>query len=168
VLWVTRSEIRVNRAATGWLIRRFIDPAAQFCFVAPEQVTQVESDHSAIGFDAPGARYPHKDRIGRCSFEALVDEYRPLDRALRLLACIVHCADFPEEAVRPPRAERPPGDVLSLLPPCERVSIGREDAAGLRTISRGFPLVAADDHETLDRCAFLYDALYASLQERLR
>jgi len=60
------------------------------------------------------------------------------------------------------------GDVLSLLPPCERISIGREDAAGLRTISRGFPLVAADDHETLDRCAFLYDALYASLQERLR
>lgn len=168
MLWVTRSEIRVNRAATGWLIRRFIDPAAKFCFVAPNQVAGVESDHCAIGFDAPGARYPHKDRAGRCSFEALVDEHRPLDRALKMLACIVHCADFPEEAARPARTERASADVLSLLPPSDRISIGREDAAGLRTISRGFPLVAADDHETLDRSAFLYNALYASLQERLR
>ena len=168
MLWVTRPQIRVNRAASGWLIRRFIDPAARFCFVAPDQVAQVETDHCAIGFDAPGARYPHKDRVGRCSFEALVDEYRPLDRALRMLACIVHCADFPDEAARPSRSERGAGDVLSLLPPSDRISVGREDAAGLRTISRGFPLVAADDHETLDRSAFLYDALYASLQERLR
>ena len=168
MLWVTRPQIRVNRAASGWLIRRFIDPAARFCFVAPDQVAQVETGHCAIGFDAPGARYPHKDRVGRCSFEALVDEYRPLDRALRMLACIIHCADFPDEAARPSRSERGAGDVLSLLPPSDRISVGREDAAGLRTISRGFPLVAADDHETLDRSAFLYDALYASLQERLR
>jgi len=58
---VTRPQIRVNRAATAWLVRRFVDPDAEFLFVEPEEA----------------ARYPHKDDRGRCSFEALVDEYRP-------------------------------------------------------------------------------------------
>ena len=68
--WVTRREIRVNRAATAWLVRRFVDPEAEFLFVAPEEVARVERETGAIGFDAPGARYPHKDASGRCSFEA--------------------------------------------------------------------------------------------------
>lgn len=98
MLWVTRSRIRVNRAATGWLVRRFVDPEARFCFVDPAEVARIQVDLGAIGFDAPGATYPHKDAAG---------------------------------------------------------------------ISRGFPLVATDDHETLGRSAFLYDALYASLQQRI-
>src|SRR5690349_19141247 len=97
MLWVTRSKIRVNRAATGWLVRRFIDPEASFRFVEPADVARFQASHGAIGFDAPGARYPHKDRRGRCSFEMLVDEYLPGDGALRQLAGIVHSADFPEE-----------------------------------------------------------------------
>jgi Uncharacterized conserved protein len=139
--WVTRPQIRVNRTATAWFVRRFVDADAEFQFVAPEDVARVEREGGAIGFDAPGARYPHKDDRGRCSFEALVDEHRPDDAALRRLALIVHGADF--------------ADQVSLTP----------EGAGLRAISRGFPLVSRDDHETIARAAFLYDALYASLQE---
>jgi hypothetical protein len=141
--WVTRPGIRVNRAATAWLVRRFIDPAAEFLFVAPEQVARIERETGAIGFDAPGAHYPHKDASGRCSFEALVAEHAPDDVALRRLARIVHSADFPEE--------------LALT----------AEGAGLRAISRGFPLVSRDDHETVDRASYLYDALYAALREEI-
>ena len=142
--WVTRRQIRVNRAASAWLVRRFVDPAAEFLFVEPEEVARVELETGAIGFDAPGARYPHKDDRGRCSFEALVDERCPDDAALRQLARIVRSADFAEE--------------LALTP----------EGAGLRAISRGFPLVSRDDHETVERAGFLYDALYASLQQDVR
>jgi hypothetical protein len=139
--WVTRKEIRVNRAATAWLVRRFIDPGAEFLFVAPEDVARAERETGAIGFDAPGARYPHKDERGRCSFEALVGERCSDDAVLRRLARIVRSADFAEE--------------LALTP----------EGAGLRAISRGFPLVARDDHDTVARAGFLYDALYASLKQ---
>jgi hypothetical protein len=138
--WVTRRHIRVNRTATAWLVRRFVDPDATFEFVEPDAVADVERRTGAVGFDAPGARYPHQDALGRCSFEALVAEHRADDPALRRLALIVRSADFP--------------DALGQTP----------EGAGLRAISQGFPLVAADDHDALDRAAFLYDALYASLQ----
>ena len=141
--WVTRRTIRVNRTATAWLVRRFVDPAAEFAFVEPERVAAVQAEQDALGFDAPGARYPHRDARGRCSFEALVEEHRPEDAALRELARIVHGADF--------------ADAVGLTP----------ESAGLRAISRGFPLVAKDDHEIIERASFLYDALYAALGERL-
>jgi hypothetical protein len=141
--WVTRRSIRVNRAATAWLIRRFIDPEAIFLFVAPEEVAEVQRREGARGFDAPGATYPHKDEKGRCSFEALASEYRPADAALHELARIVRGADFSDE--------------VALT----------SESAGLRAISRGFPLVARDDDETVEKIAFLYDALYASLCERV-
>ena len=139
--WVTRRQIRVNRTATAWLIRRFIDPAATFAFVEPGDVAEVERRTGALGFDAPGARYPHKDDRGRCSFEALVEEHRPDDRALRELARIVRSADFREGLA------------------------GVPEAAGLVAISQGFPLVARDDLDTVERASFLYDALYAFLQQ---
>jgi hypothetical protein len=140
--WVTRRHIRVNRTATAWLIRRFIDPEAQFRFVDPERVAEVQAQEGATGFDAPGATYPHKDSRGRCSFEALVEAYCPDDPVLSAMAAIVRSADFPGEPSPAP------------------------EAAGLRRISQGFPSVARDDHETLERAAFLYDALYASLKAR--
>jgi hypothetical protein len=140
--WVTRKTVRVNRTATAWLVRRFIDPAATFEFVEPETVAEVERATGALGFDAPGARYPHKDAKGRCSFRALVEEHCAEDPALRALASIVQSADFPEELGRSP------------------------EAPGLLAISRGFPLVAAEYHETIARAGFLYDALYASLRAR--
>lgn len=140
--WVTRRHIRVNRTATAWLIRRFVDPDATFAFVAPEEVADIERREGAIGFDAPGARYPHKDERGRCSFEALAAEHHPHDPVLQDLARIVRSADFPEE--------------LDLVP----------EAAGLRAIAQGFPLAARSDEETMERAAFVYDALYACIQAR--
>jgi hypothetical protein len=143
--WVTRRGIRVNRAATAWLVRRFVDPEARFVFVAPEEVAEVERrEPGAIGFDAPGARYPHVDAEGRCSFEALAAEHRPQDEALQLLARIVRGADF--------------SGLVGLMP----------ESAGLRSISLGFPLVAGGDDETVERSAFLYDALYAALEARMK
>jgi len=95
--WVTRHDARVNRIATAWLIRRFIDPQAEFTFVPPEDIARIQLQQGAKGFDAPGANYPHKDANGQCSFEALVDEHCAGDAALQALARIVHCADFPQE-----------------------------------------------------------------------
>ena len=138
--WVTRKQIRVNRVATAWLIRRFIDPHAEFLFVEPDQVAEVQSRQGAKGFDAPGATYPHKDEKGRCSFEALVDEFCANDLVLRKIARMVRGADFADET-----------DLT-------------EESAGIRMISQGFPLVTKDDHETVKKAAFLYDALYASIK----
>ena len=56
MLWVTREQIRVNRTATAWLVRRFVDPQAEFVFVAPAEVARIQRERNAIGFDAPGAR----------------------------------------------------------------------------------------------------------------
>jgi hypothetical protein len=139
--WVTRKRIQVNRAATAWLIRRFIDPQAEFIFVEPDQVAGIQATEGAFGFAAPGARYPHQDAQGRCSFEALVEERCADDPTLRELARIIHGADLKD---------------LGAAPECP----------GLLTISRGFPLVAGDDQETMEKTVFLYDALYASLKQR--
>jgi len=138
--WVTRPHIRVNRTATAWLIRRFIDPEATFLFVDAERVAEIQRAEGAIGFDAPGTIYPHADARGRCSFEALVEERLPDDSALHALARIVHGADFDELHVA-------------------------HESGGLRTVSRGFPLVSPVDEETVERASFLYDALYAVLKQ---
>jgi hypothetical protein len=139
--WVTRKRIHVNRTATGWLIRRFLDPHAEILFVEPGEVADVERQTGAIGFDALGARYPHKDELGRCSFEQLVAERLASDRALAALARIVHGADFPAE--------------IGITP----------ESAGLWAISQGFTEVGKDDADILERAAFLYDSLYAHLRK---
>lgn len=132
----------MNRTATAWIVRRFVDPDAKFVFVDPAEVAGIQQREGAIGFDAPGASYPHRDAHGRCSFEALAEAHRPDDVALQLLARIVHGADFADEVHTTP------------------------ESAGLRAISQGFPLVATDDHELLEKAFFVYDALYAALRER--
>lgn len=143
MLWVTRKRIQVNRAATAWLVRRFIDREAEFRFVEPGEVAEVQKQEGAVGFDAPGATYPHQDAQGRCSFEALVAERCPGDLVLAEMAKIVHAADIKRD--------------IDTVP----------EGRGLLAISRGFPLVASDDHDTLERASFLYDALYASIAARL-
>jgi hypothetical protein len=140
--WITRKHIHVNRAATAWLVRRFIDPGAELIFVEPEQVAPRARELDAVSFDAPGALYPHRDHEGHCSFEQLVDERPELaaDPALVRLARIVHGANFPEEIDATP------------------------ESAGLWAISQGFTLVSEDDHEIAARAVFLYDSLYAFLK----
>ena len=139
--WVTRRRIHVNRTATGWLIRRFLDPDAEIVFVEPGEVAAVQERDGALGFDAPGARYPHADGQGRCSFEQLVAERLASDGALVRLAHIVHGADFPRE--------------IDCTP----------ESAGLWAISQGFTDVCGDDSQILERASFLYDSLYAHLRK---
>jgi hypothetical protein len=139
--WVTREKVRVNRTATAWLIRRFIDPNAELIFVPAEQVAEVQRERGATGFDAPGATYPHKDENGRCSFAALVVERFGDNPVLMEIARIVQAADFKEQLDTHPAAR------------------------GLALISHGFPLVTNNDDETVARASFVYDALYANLEE---
>ncbi len=138
--WVTRKRIHVNRTATGWLVRRFLDPQAEILFVEPEQVANIQQREGATGFDAPGAAYSHRDDRGRCSFEALAEEKLPGDEALARLGKIVHGADFPAE--------------MDITP----------ESAGLWAISQGFTEVGKDDADILERASFLYDSLYAHLK----
>jgi hypothetical protein len=139
--WITREGIRVNRTATCWLIRRFLDEEAEFIFVSGDQVASIQAETGAFGFDAPGATYPHTDAQGLCSFAALVREGLAHDSVLLEMARIVQAADIRGELDDHPAAR------------------------GLQLISRGFPLVTNDDHETAERAAFVYDALYASIKE---
>lgn len=141
--WVTRKRMHVNRTATAWLIRRFLDPGAEFLFVEPDEVAGLEARDGAVGFDAPGASYPHRDESGRCSFERLAAERRPDDSALAYLGRIVHGADFPDE--------------MAITP----------ESAGLWAISQGFTDVARDDAETLEHAAFLYDSLYSHVRSSI-
>jgi hypothetical protein len=140
VKWVTRKHIHVNRTATAWLIQRFLDRDAEILFVEPEEVAPIQRSAGASGFDAPGAKYPHKDEHGRCSFEQLVDERLSQDAGLRCLARIVHGADFPDEPSSEP------------------------ESVGLWAISQGFTEVGRDDADIVARASFLYDSLYAHLQ----
>lgn len=139
--WITRERIRVNRTATCWLIRRFLDSEAELLFVPAKKVAAIQAAQGAIGFDAPDATYLHKDAGGLCSFAALVHERLADDPVLVEMARIVQAADFKDQFNDHPAA------------------------VGLELISRGFPIVTQNDHETAERAAFLYDALYASIAE---
>lgn len=138
--WVTRKHVRTNRVATPWLIRRFVDKEAEFIFTEPNEVASVQQSQGAIGFDAPGARYNHDSGI--TSFEQIIEEQALTDPVLIDLARIVHAADIAGAIDKAP------------------------EAAGLRAISHGFPLVTKDDYETLERAFFVYDSLYAYLKAR--
>jgi hypothetical protein len=141
--WITREQIRVNRTATCWLIRRFLDPEAEFLFAPADNVASMQTQIGATGFDAPGATYPHKNAQGLCSFAALVQERLPHDPVLLEMAEIVQAADIKGELDNHPAAR------------------------GLQLISRGFPLLTRHDYETAERAAFIYDALYASIEQGL-
>lgn len=134
--WVTREHPHTDRIACPWLIRRFIEPEAEIVYVARDEVLPYAERTGAISFDAPGARYTHRD--GLCSFEVLVEEFRlGGDPALALLARVVHGADVPEDADVTPQSR------------------------GLEAIARGFMDLGVTDQEQLALELPVYDALYA-------
>ena len=134
--WITRARPKTDRIACPWLIRKFIDPDAEILYVAHDQVLTAAERESARSFDAPGARYDHRD--GKCTFEVLIDEYDlTRDVALARLARIVHAAD--------------------ILADLDTDSAG----PGLLAIGLGGLDVEADDQRLLERASFVYDALYA-------
>ena len=133
--WVTRERPKTDRIACPWLIRRFIDPEAEILFVPADEVLAVAEREDASSFDAPGARYTHRD--GLCSFEVLVAEHEIADPAVHLLARIVHGADIAEDRDATPQSR------------------------GLLAIAEGFHLLELDDHRQLELSLPVYDALYA-------
>jgi len=140
--WVTRENASVDRIACPWLIRRFIDPGAEFLYVPRDEVLETAKREGAHSYDAPGAKYTHRD--GKCSFDVLVEEFGLAnDAALVQLAEIVHAADVSEDRTTSP------------------------EGPGLYAIAQGFALVHGKaDHDKLELETPMYDALYAWCRER--
>ncbi len=131
---MNRERPKIDRIACPWLVARFIDPAAEFLFVVPAEVTKVAQATGAIPYDIPGVELSHVGE--RCSFDAFVGKYKLDEPALRQMATIVRGADTTR---------------LDLAPQC----------AGLYAISLGLSHVFADDHALLAHGLVMYDALYA-------
>jgi len=93
--WVTRENVRVDRVACPWLIKRFVDPDAEFLFVPREKVLDVAKEQDAIPYDSPGAELFHYKESGdeRCSFDAIIKKYKLVDPAVLDMAEIVRSAD---------------------------------------------------------------------------
>ncbi len=138
--WVTREGAKTDRVACPWLIKKFIDPGAEFVFVSRDKVLEVARREGGKSFDCPEADYTHKD--GKCSFETLMEGYRLQDPALQLLSRIVHGADVAAD--------------VGIVP----------EAAGLQAIAHGFAAVCTDDHRKLELEFPVYDALYAWCQAK--
>lgn len=98
MIWATRPRCHVDRTACAWLIRRFIDPAAEFVFV--DELVDVPTE--ATPFDMRGAELSHRD--GDCSFERFLHVYHLEDRALDEIARIVHEADIGDDRYDAPQA----------------------------------------------------------------
>jgi hypothetical protein len=133
--WVTRERPKTDRIACPWLIRTFIDPDAEFLYVPANAVLEVAEREGALSYDAPGARYTHRN--GLCSFEVLVEEYGIHDPAVALLARIVHGADIAEDRDATPQSR------------------------GLLAVAEGFHLLDLGDRRQLELSLPVYDALYA-------
>lgn len=133
-LWVTRHRPKIDRIACAWLIRRFVDPHAQFLFVAPATVIDVAEKFDATPFDIEDVFYSHRD--DHCTFDTMLKEFK-LDsiEALQQVALIVRGADT---------------DQHDLTPQC----------AGLLAVSLGLSRMYKDDLEQLDAGLPIYDALY--------
>ncbi len=136
--WITWKDIGVDRMACIWLIRRWIDPAAEFSFL-PIGATPRPEDGEP--FDIPGARYSHHG--GHCTFYALLKEQKLEDPILKRIAQMVDEADELQEVTVEPAAP------------------------GIDLICRGLSRISKDDFEALERGNLIYDALYAQLKSDL-
>ena len=134
--WVTRARPKVDRVACPWLIKRFVDPQAEFLYVPTDRVMEVAKREGATPFDVANVELGHNGP--ECSFDAIIKKYKLTDPALQRLAPIVRGADT---------------DARDLTP----------ESRGLEAIE-GFRLVYHDDHELLERELSVYDALYAYCQ----
>ena len=142
--WITRERVKVDRVACPWLIKKFVDPDAEFLFVPEDKVTEVAAREGATPFDIKGVEFGHHGK--ECSFDAIVKKHQ-LDRdpAIVLLAKIVNGADTDNTLWNQP------------------------EAAGLNAIAEGFRhLGYHDDHQVNAAEWIVYDALYAYCREMVR
>jgi hypothetical protein len=130
--WVTRERVKVDRVACPWLIRRFIDPAAEFVFLPHS--TDWSSVVDGTVFDVPGCELGHHGED--VSFDSILKKYNVREPALEVMAAIVRAAD-------------------------SKPSSPHVAGEGLRWIAHGFSRLGLSDHEILDREFIVYDALYA-------
>jgi hypothetical protein len=132
--WVTRERPKIDRIACPWVIRRFIDPEAEFLFVPSGRVLVVAAETGAIPYDVPGVELGH---VGdRCTFDAFLSKYQLNDPVLHRLSVVVRGADTSR---------------FDLAP----------EAAGLYAISRGLSELFPIDYEMLWHGLLIYDALYS-------
>jgi hypothetical protein len=139
--WITREHVKVDRVACPWLIKKFVDPEAEFIFVPGEQVMSEAERLGAIPYDVKGVELGHHGK--ECSFEAILNKYSLRgDPALVLLGKIVNGADTDNTLWNQP------------------------EGAGLEAVAEGFRhLGFKDDHEQNAAEWIVYDALYAYCQE---
>ena len=130
--WVTRTGIKVDRIASAWLIRRFIDPAARFKFVPAKGYRPAAGE---LRFDMFQGEYTHEG--DRCSFETLLARFGLTDPALRALGEIIHDVD------------------------CKDDKFGRPEAPGIASLIDGLALAYPEDAERLERGAAVFEGLYA-------
>jgi len=138
--WVTRQYVHVDRTACPWLIKKYVDPKAEFVFVPVEKIEEVVKKEKAIPYDAPNVELGHHGE--KCSFDSIVDKYKINDPAVLELAKIVRAADT---------------DNMEAAP----------EAAGLEAIMTGIGMVAKDDHEAIEKAGPVYDALYTNCKLKL-
>ena len=131
--WVTREHPKIDRIACPWLIRRFIDPQAEFIYVPTKDVLDVAKETGGTPYDIDGVEFTHEGE--RCSFDTILRIYGIKDAALDHLAEIVRGADTSRH---------------DLAPQC----------GGLFAISLGLSANFPDDHEMLGHGMVMYDALY--------
>jgi hypothetical protein len=142
--WITREHVKVDRVACPWLIRRFVDPQAQFIFVPTDKVAEAARRLGATSYDCAGDELGHHGK--ECSFDAIVCKYK-LDRdpAMALLARIVNGADTDNSLWNQP------------------------ESVGLNAIAEGFRHMGYTDDIQLNQAEWIvYDALYAYCQEMVR
>src|SRR5260370_27867070 len=134
--WVTRERPKVDRIACPWLIKRFVDPDAEFWYVPADQVLSVAEREGATPYDIPDAELGHHG--DQCSFDAIVSKYGLAEKhpALARLALIVRGADTQQRDLTP-------------------------ESRGLLAIAQGFSEAYANDHEQLAAELPVYEALYA-------
>ena len=132
--------MKVDRVACPWLIKKFVDPKAEFIFVPVAQVEVKAKELGATPFDIDGCELGHHGED--VSFDAIVKKFKLTDPALQLLAEIVRAADGH------PANPHPAGQ-------------------GLRWVAFGFNALGLSDHEILEREAIVYDALYAECKRRV-
>ena len=137
--WVTRAGVMVDRIASAWLIRRFIDPAARFKFVTGRGYRPREGE---LRFDMAGAEFTQHE--GRCTFEVLVDRFRLRDSALEPIAEIVHDLDL------------------------EDGRYNRPEAAGVDRMIAGLAIARQPDETRIAQGATLFENLYESFRRRAR
>ena len=137
--WVTRAGVMVDRIASAWLIRRFIDPAARFRFVAGRGRKPARGE---VRFDMTGAEFTH---VGNsCTFEVLLERFRLRDSALRCIAELVHDLDLEDGRYR------------------------RPETAGLGRMIVGIALATLDDEGRIAQGATVFDGLYESFRRQAR